>query len=163
MWRKNFVTINITSKHLKGLGSAVCALKFRKPCIISMHISWTLYSFQIQVSTLSLWHGHSMMENHNIIMQISTHEGSRHPSDPTHYGWWKGFWSSTEMVRVVLLIQSECFARVGNNDVTPTPAMVMQRLEIHPYHPYPYTRLSWWPRNTARDGHCVKMKEETYN
>ena len=35
------------------------------------------------------------------------------------------FLVSTEMVRVVLLIQSECFARVGNNDVTPTPAMVM--------------------------------------
>ena len=25
---------------------------------------------------------------------------------------------------VVLLIQSECFARVGNNDVMPTPAIV---------------------------------------
>ena len=30
-----------------------------------------------------------------------------------------------EMVHVVLLIQSECFARVGNNDVMPTPAIVM--------------------------------------
>ena len=29
-----------------------------------------------------------------------------------------------EMVHVVLLIQSECFARVGNNDVMPTPAIV---------------------------------------
>ena len=28
------------------------------------------------------------------------------------------------MVHVVLLIQSECFARVGNNDVMPTPAIV---------------------------------------
>ena len=52
-----------------------------------MHISWTLYSFQIQVSTLcgtlsSFHDGESQYDN----ADADTHEGSRHPSDPTHYG-----------------------------------------------------------------------------